>query len=165
MNKLKTYGFFAVAAFQALSLLGMIGFKYSVALTGTEAVLESVPVDPRDLLRGDFVRLNLAIGNLQLNELAGDDSFAEGDVIYVVLEKNQPAWSAVRVSAELPDTGQDEAVIKGKVTEINGLSARVDYGIDSYFVPEDTGHAVERVRYWKVKLDRHGHAVLEGPAP
>jgi len=158
--------FFAVAALQVLSLLGMIGFKYSVIATGRTVTLQSVPIDPRDLMRGDFVRIRFAINRLDLTLLAGGDStFQPGDEVYVTLKDTGPAWTPVRASALLPVLKEDEAVIKGKIVNVEGRMSLLDYGIDSYYVPEGKGRDAERVRLWNVKLDRRGHAVIEGPAP
>ena len=157
--------FSAVVALQVLSLLGMIGFKYSVVKTGRTVVLQSVPIDPRDLMRGDFVRIRFAINRLDLSRLAADGApLPPGSVVYVTLKNTGPAWTPVRADAALPALQEDEAVIKGKIRDRNGNIIQVDYGIDSYYVAEGKGRPLEREKYWRVKLDRKGHAVIEGPA-
>jgi uncharacterized membrane-anchored protein len=161
----KKYWFFAVVALQVLSLLGMIGFKYSVIATGQTVVLQSVPIDPRDLLRGDFVRIRFAITQLDLSGITSDGAALQpGDAVYVTLRNNAPAWIPVKAGATLPALQDDEAVIKGKIINRNGNLLGVDYGIDSYYVGEGKGRPLEREKYWKLKLDRRGHAVIEGPA-
>jgi len=161
----KQHAFFAVVAFQLLSLVDMIGTKYATVLYGQTVILETRPIDPRDLLRGDFVRLNFAITNLDPGTLgAGGYVLESGDAVYVLLQKSSPAWTAVGVSRERPSLGPDQAVIKGTVRGADRSAIRVDYGIDSYYVPEHTGRSVERLRYWRVKLGRRGGAVIEGPA-
>ncbi len=158
--------FFAVVVLQVLSLLGMIGFKYSVIKTGRTVTLQSVPIDPRDLMRGDYVRIRFAINRLDLALLAGgNESFRPDDVVYVTLQDTGPAWTPVRASARLPALQEDEAVIKGRVTAVNGRISTIDYGIDSYYFPEGRGREFSQARLWSVKLDKKGHAVIEGPAP
>jgi uncharacterized membrane-anchored protein len=156
--------FFAVVALQALSLLGMIGFKSSVLITGRTVILKSVPVDPRDLMRGDYVRINWAISDLD-RMMKGDGATLEvNDDVYVVLREGAPDWKPATLYAELPDLEDDRAVIKGKVIGLRPLSIQVDYGMDSYYVPEGKGREYERIKYWEVKVNRRGRPVLVGPA-
>ncbi|NJM06196.1 GDYXXLXY domain-containing protein, partial [Candidatus Gracilibacteria bacterium] len=59
--------------------------RAQILSSGREVRLAIVPVDPRDLLRGDYVILNYAIGELNLTVLPGDDGFRRGDPAFVVL--------------------------------------------------------------------------------
>jgi uncharacterized membrane-anchored protein len=155
--------FFAVVALQILSLFGMIGFKSSVLITGQTIILKSVPVDPRDLMRGDYVRIRWAIADLD-RMMKGDGAKLEiGDGIYVLLEKGNPDWKPTAISSERPSLDEDQAVIKGTVIGLRPLSIQVDYGMDSYYVPEGKGREYERIKYWEVKVNRRGNAVLKGP--
>lgn len=153
---------FLVVALQLLALVGMIGSKSFTVFTGRDVVLETRPVDPRNLMRGDFVRLNFSITRLSpdLPGLGGR-VIPPGETVFVVLRPDGDLWVPARVETERP--GRDETFIRGTVREA-GRSLRVDYGIDSYYVPEGTGRPLERVRHWRVKLDRRGDAVIEGPA-
>lgn len=157
--------FLAVVLLQFLSVAGMIGFKYSVVLTGQTVVLQSRPVDPRDYMRGDYVQLRFSITRINSNIFsASGESFQKGDDIYVTLTKQRDAWEPVKASRSLPELEMDEAVIRGKVTEATPSNITVDYGIDSYYFPEGRGREYQNIRLWKVALDRRGNAVLKGPA-
>jgi uncharacterized membrane-anchored protein len=162
MNRKKI--FFAVVALQILSLFGMIGFKSSVLLFGQTIVLKSVPIDPRDLMRGDYVRIRWAIADLDRMMKTDGAKLKVGDDIYVLLREGSPDWKPTAISSERPSLDEDQAVIKGTVTGLRPLSIQVDYGMDSYYVPEGKGRDYERIKYWEVKVNRRGNPVLIGPA-
>lgn len=54
MAKLRTFAFPIVIALQVLAVLVFAGVREVTLRTGTEVVLQTVPVDPRDLFRGDY---------------------------------------------------------------------------------------------------------------
>lgn len=56
--------FIVVIVLQVVFLLGMVGYRESILALGRTAVLQTVPVDPRDLLRGEFVVLRYEISVL-----------------------------------------------------------------------------------------------------
>jgi hypothetical protein len=53
--------------------------------TGVPVLLETQPIDPRSLFRGDYVRLNYTVSDLDLDVLSGEDEFRRHDDVYVVL--------------------------------------------------------------------------------
>jgi len=159
-----------------LVLAGMIGRKQWTLITGTPVVLETQPVDPRSLFRGDYVRLNYTINTL------GSDRFElpdvqRGDVVYVTLKKGDPYWQPVAVSTERPE--DDAVAIKGRVDRVSKQrwnrdtrkmeevsELRLKYGIENYFVPEGTGRALERPAQgekvsMEVAVDKCGNAGIK----
>jgi len=56
MNK-KTI-FILLAVFWLIIIGGFIGFKEYTLRTGQEVVLKTVPIDPRDLFRGDYINVS-----------------------------------------------------------------------------------------------------------
>lgn len=147
--------FAAVVAFQIGLLLAIIVPKERTLATGEEVVLQTVPVDPRDLFRGDYANLRYTISTLR-----GYAGFVVGDRIYVGLTKQGDIWNVRSVSNSPPDG----LYIKGTVTETWQGGLDVEYGIESYFVPEGTGHIIERARDVKVRVavDSSGNAVIKG---
>jgi len=143
-----------VALVQLLLLCGMVGAKQYTLNTGEQILLETQPIDPRSLFRGDYVRLNYTINSLALEELVGDDIFAQHDTVWVVLRKDGEYHQPVSAHNRKPDTGH--VVIKGTVRNANVsrwnaetqstepfLRLDVKYGIENYFVPEGTGRELE----------------------
>ncbi len=56
--------FIVVIALQIVFLLGIVGYRESILALGRTAVLQTVPVDPRDLFRGEFVVLRYEISTI-----------------------------------------------------------------------------------------------------
>ena len=147
-----------------LVLFGMIGRKQWTLATGTPVVLETQPIDPRSLFRGDYVRLNYTINTLESDHFALPE-VKRGDVVYVTLQKDDLYWQAVSVSTKRPET--DAVVIRGRVDRVDSQrwnrqtqkledvrQVRVEYGIENYFVPEGTGRSLERpVQGEKVSIE------------
>lgn len=146
-------GFLAIVAAQVVLLLGMVGFKEFTLRTGTTVVLQTVPVDPRSLLQGDYVVLRYEISRLPDRYR----SFDRGQDVDVLLSEGKDVWQATYYARSAPREGT--VFIKGTVDDRGSL----DFGIGTYFVPEGTGRPIERSRDVKVKVsvDRFGHAVIK----
>ncbi|QDG78594.1 GDYXXLXY domain-containing protein [Labrenzia sp. PHM005] len=124
--------------------------RLQVQMSGQEVKLELIPVDPRDLLRGDYVIINLAISRLAA-DLPGADGLEEGDTVYVTLEPGENGLMAATSVSKDEDTS-DLVRIAGKVQSATGEEIRVDYGIDAFFLPEGEGLVIERLDRERVQL-------------
>jgi uncharacterized membrane-anchored protein len=63
-------------------------------------------------------------------------------------------WEVVRVERARP-ADKFEAFLKGRVTATDAqypFQSRVEYGIESYFVPQGQGLVIQRARDLKVKV-------------
>jgi uncharacterized membrane-anchored protein len=96
-NKLLWIKIFLIILIQSSLLLAMIANRQTILSSDTIVILETRPIDPRSLFRGDYVRLNYEINELQLDKLSGDQSFKRNDTIYVVLQKQNLYWQAKAV--------------------------------------------------------------------
>jgi uncharacterized membrane-anchored protein len=98
--------FIVLVLLQVLLLVGIIGYREYWIAVGEKIVLRTAPVDPRDLFRGDYVRLSYEISNLDLNRLAGQESFKPNQSIYVTLDRDEDgACTASGVSSISPAEG------------------------------------------------------------
>ncbi len=141
-----------VVVLQTAALAAMIGMKQYTLSTGTPVVLETEPIDPRSLFRGDYVRLNYAISVLEKEKFPGIADFSLHEPIHVLLRKGETYWEPVSIHKERPEVPEDHVAIRGEVEgdwgrwqigdHIFGLNVR--YGIENYFVPEGEGMALER---------------------
>ena len=144
----------AAVVFQLFILVAMI-LGRTVPYVGAQTVLLHVePVDPRDLLRGDYVTLGYAISRIP----AGN--YQAGQSVYVTLvpEADGRHYRAGSFLVEPPASG---VFIRGTVQG----HGRATYGIESYYVQEGTGHdyenAVRNRRLWaEVALDGRGNPAL-----
>ncbi|MFQ5953689.1 MAG: GDYXXLXY domain-containing protein [Kiloniellales bacterium] len=164
-------GLVAIAVLQSAVLVAMIGVKQWTLATGTPVLLETEPVDPRSLFRGDYVRLNYAIGRLEPGELddqASEIEFEYGDTVYVLLRKGEPYWEPVSIHRERPPASPDHVAIKGEVVPTWGrwTPISIRYGIENYFIPEGEGRELERPTQGEevsvlVAVDRFGNAGIK----
>lgn len=164
-----------VAAAQTAALAYMLLSRDRLLKHGHEIVMQTQPVDPRDLLRGDYVTLGYAISQFNIAPQAVPPDLRKGDVFYAVLEKGtDDAWSVKRIAASYPKDAQPgELVLRGRIRGIfegppeKGSTVSARYGIESYFVPEGTGRVMEdEVRQHGVKavvaVGSDGEAAIKG---
>jgi uncharacterized membrane-anchored protein len=143
----------ALALAQIAFLSWIIAGRASILRNGQEVLLKVEPVDPRDLLRGDYVRLGYEIRNVPVKLVANapaGEFVTEGRAIVVRLGKDEDGYWRVR-SASLgeaetsPPAG--EVDLRGTVSGGWRLgpedSFSVDYGIGRFYVPEGEGRAIE----------------------
>ena len=181
-------GILLIILMQTLVLAAMIANRQNVLSSDTIVVLETKPIDPRSLFRGDYVRLDYDINELQLDELSGDQKFKKNDTVYVVLQQSGQYWNAEAIYSNkdnffknYPDKMQNKqyALIQGVVKHVINrqwdrndktasyvTSLRVSYGIENYFVPEGEGLKLERPEAGdkvtlEIALDDDGHAVIK----
>lgn len=168
-----------IVALQTIALLGMVGIKQFTLSTGSPIVLKTQPIDPRSLFSGDYVRLNYAISELDVQKLEGDKTFARGDTAYVVLKQGIEYWEPVSVHRDYPAIATNQKVIKGEVQYLNGdpwrsakeraepiKQVNVKYGIENYFVPENEGRELERPKPGEtvsilVVVDKYGNPAIK----
>ncbi|WP_198263871.1 GDYXXLXY domain-containing protein [sulfur-oxidizing endosymbiont of Gigantopelta aegis] len=170
-----------IIVLQSLILIAMIASRQAILSSDTLVILETRPIDPRSLFRGDYVRLNYTINDLKLNELSGDSRFSRNERVYVVLKQAEQYWEAVAVYANkpelislYPDNVDKYALIQGIVKDAVDLTKstsaasrlEVSYGIENYFVPEGEGLKLERPQAGdevtlKIALDKDGQAAIK----
>jgi uncharacterized membrane-anchored protein len=154
-----------VVAIQFLILLSVIGFKQYTIWTSETVLLKTTPVDPRDLLRSDFVRVQYDISTIDLDKVAGDDQY--GGSVYVELQRGDDGyWSAVALHGRREHSFDGTVLIEGDAAFYGpggGSRITVTYGIEQVFVPEGAGDALPSGRNHtvavEVKVDRFGNAV------
>lgn len=148
----------ATALLLALVLLALVEQRARILRGGTEIRLRSVPVDPRDLFRGDYVILSYPISTVEA-DAAGQAGFQRGEQVYVSLGRDEQGFAkATGVSRDWPAAGGGVVVIAGRVTANSACATmadgsfdcsgqrnrlRIAYGLESYFVPQGEGKAIE----------------------
>ncbi len=167
------FGVAVVIAF--LLQAGLVGWLVTdralLLKNGHEIRLAVVPVDPRDLLRGDYIVLSYDISRLDSGQLDGDDAFERGEAIYVTLTQADATWKATAI-AHAPPAGA--TWIRGAVSDVRTggkdcapcKTYGVDYNIEQFFVPEGTGRDLEKLRNGQqlsvdVALGADGRAALK----
>lgn len=133
MNR-TTRWFWAVVAAQAVFLLAWAGWHEYVRATAPIVRLKTVPVDPRDLLRGDYMILRYEISSVRAPASAGPGE-RSGDEFWVVLEPRDGYHVAAGASWTEPVLRPGQCAVKGW----RGKRGDTTYGIENYYVPEGKG--------------------------
>ncbi len=136
----------ALIAAQVLYVLGVAAAGYATAALGQNIILTTTPIDPRDLLYGDFVRLryNISEAPLRLWRDAGQPP-RRRQAVFVLLAPGPDSVSApVGVYASAPTPGPNQAVLRGWVTNVYPTSFALRFNLERYYVPEGSGLRLER---------------------
>lgn len=125
--------------------------------------LKTAPVDPRDLLRGDYVTLRYEFETNQvLKDYILSNNIQDNTSLYVVFEKdNENIGTVSRVSEIRPD--ESETFLKIKTESQWWWRTGIYTGIGKFFVPEWTGRIIERIRWdllVEIKVDMYGTAKI-----
>lgn len=116
----------------AVQMAGLVALYawHQAGLGYPTVMLKTLPVDPRDPLRGDYIILNYEISELPENFRARK---REGGHVYVVLKEEEGFAVTDRVQEWKP--GYGEMFIRGRVR-----GGRIEYDLEKYFVPEGRGN-------------------------
>jgi uncharacterized membrane-anchored protein len=142
---------------QVLYVLGVAGAGYATTALGQHILLSTRPIDPRDLLYGDFVRLNYTISEVPAS-LWRDPATPpkRRQNVYVLLAAGPDSLStAIGVYPAAPRPGANQAVLRGWVNDVYAHSISLRYGLERYYVPEGSGLRLEkvgRIRPLKVRV-------------
>ncbi|WP_409298952.1 GDYXXLXY domain-containing protein [Peribacillus sp. SCS-26] len=138
---------------------------------GKTILLETKPVDPTDLFRGDYVNLSYEAEEIPVSLVKEDvlKREREGDgkfTVYVVLKEKNGVHQPVSVTLHRP---KETIYLKGRLSYVSGSessqeSAFIQYSLDRYFLQENTGRELEQASLKgsliaEVKV-RKGYAIL-----
>lgn len=140
----------ALALLQTAILLFVIISHATILRTGAEVLLKTAPVDPRDLLRGDYVILNYDISHVSVTTLVGARPATDGErTLSVRLQKQANGyWGIAESSFEPLPAETDTVVLKTQPFDYRPsadvTTIGVDYGIENFYIPEGEGHHLEQ---------------------
>ncbi len=148
---MKTKLLFVMLALQCAWILGRTVVQERALAQGQVVLLETRPVDPRDLLRGDYVILRYKISDVPLNLFSpppkpqGNIVFNHGVLVHVALEPHGAFYEVSRASAEPFDPAPGQVLLKGHVAQMlwnaqSTSTVHVEYGLERYYVSEGTGN-------------------------
>jgi uncharacterized membrane-anchored protein len=154
-------GFILIVLFQVLILVGWTGYNEVSLATGKEVVLQTVPVDPMDIFRGEYVQLRYQISTL--SNIPGVSTLENGDKVYVHLEQDGEVWKATE-AAKTKNNDWD-VFIAGEVDYFPSPNmVNLTYGIEQYFVPQNKGLEIQQAKDIKVRavINGSGQAFIKG---
>lgn len=140
----------AVVVAQLLVLGVMAGQREWLLAHGQTVYLRTAPVDPRDPMRGDYVRLSYSLNTGALADVRGHHSRQpppKGSRIYAALRRDQgDVYQLDYLSLQRPQLGP---YLAGRVSHSHGGAAgmvHVQYGIEQLFVEQGRGKGIEARR-------------------
>ncbi|MCB1758388.1 MAG: GDYXXLXY domain-containing protein [Gammaproteobacteria bacterium] len=141
----------AAALLAALLLqAGVLLGEYLVAVyplwQGEEIRLQTRPVDPRSLFRGNYARLRYDISELPVAAFGPDrPRLRPGELVYVTLKPDLNGIARfAAVSLRKPDQG---LFLRGRVSGERrpaGANVHVRFGIEAWFAPQERALQLER---------------------
>jgi uncharacterized membrane-anchored protein len=136
--------YIVIAALPLGVLLFQPAVNFTVLALGERVLLETLPVDPRDFLRGDYVRLGYEISRIPEDFPDADKQEryygSGGHRVYAELVLDDDGVASLsRVLLERPSGG---LYLEGVIDDT--WSPSIDYGLGVYYVPEGTGRALEK---------------------
>ncbi len=173
---MRTKVIIAVAAMQLLVLAYMAGEREWVVRTGRTIYLRTAPIDPRDAMRGDYVRLTYEVSRvpraLCLGRLAATNGTFEtlprDTKVYAALRESEHGQGElVSLSLEPPADG---LFLRGRTEHSWGGNLQVRYGLEAFFMEQGKGLELEHGRSrdgiqvpleMKVAVSSGGLAVLK----
>lgn len=137
---------------------------------GRDVILETMPVDPRDIFRGEYITLSYEISDVEEKDLSQDlkdyfspdSDYYQSVKVYTLLEESKKGYYQVKsVSLEKP---KGDIYLKGVLNKYKQYQEPVDfdgkfdedyeehtidiynieYNIDKFFVPENSGKDFEK---------------------
>ena len=137
-NKKRNILLLMLVGLQAIFLLTWSLVEYS-KLSDPEAeeiLVKTIPIDPRDLISGNYFILRYEFSDSRSFKKKSLNLYKrQGDEIYAVLEKKNQYYSPNYITYNKPQKiKKNQVVIKGKV----GKYRRLEYGIEKYFINENT---------------------------
>lgn len=139
-----------VALAQIGTLTWMIAGRAAILREGPVIVLAVQPVDPRDFLRGDYMRLNYNISRIDQSLFVDDklEDLPHDISVFVRLsEDDEGIWQVERATLDRPpEEGlpEGDVILRGNLRYMAGESAVVlNYGIERYYVPQGEGRPFE----------------------
>ncbi len=134
--------FVLVLVLQTAWILGTTFVQECGLASGTVVLLETRPVDPRDLLRGDYITLSYKISDVPLSAFSPPqtNSLPPGALVYVAVEPRGAFYETANASSAPITPAPGQVVLRGRVqASWSAASVHVEYGLERYYVREGTG--------------------------
>jgi len=155
-----------ILAVQAAWILGTTFLQERALRFGKVVMLETERVDPRDLLRGDYLILNYKISSVPTNLFAPPvkSDLPYGTKVFVALTSSDNQFCVVsRASTNEFAADANEILVVGKsagrrwnVTN----EVRIEYGLERYYVAEGKGNPHGKLTVQAV-VPASGHASIK----
>ncbi|HUR38410.1 MAG TPA: GDYXXLXY domain-containing protein [Planctomycetota bacterium] len=147
----------AWVALQVLFFVGWAATEQRRQVTGMSILVRTAPVDPRDLLRGQYMALSYEFSRLQSFTDAGR-SPEEGEDVWIVLRPDGEYHTPTpQVTSERP-----VPVPPGHVAVLGRRQGwRLLFGVEEYFVQEGTETPPQKDTTVRLRVGKDGRLRIE----
>lgn len=160
-------GIIAAALIHTVFVTKMIWDRAHLLRNGTEVVLQSGFIDPRELFRGHYARLTLAIEQSEAEGVTLARDFNHGDVVYAELARDNATgfWIITSVHAEPPPP--PAVALRGAFRSASPRNVRISFPVDRYFADRDRAIELENLERDRrlgvvVAVNPDGTAAIKG---
>jgi len=134
-----------VLALQSAWVLYTVAVQERALSGGKVILLETERVDPRDLLRGDYLILNYKISNVPTNLFSPpvNRDLPVGTKVYVALESRGDFFALAKASTNQFELSGNQVLLKANRSGWGWNATNtvhVEYGLERYYVSEGTGN-------------------------
>ena len=126
--------------------------KEQILKDGRLVLLQLVPVDPRSLMQGDYMRLNYQ----EASSAPIDEQTATRGYAILQIDSNQ-VGKIVRLQNALEPVNDNELVIRYKI-----INRRLFLGAESFFFEEGQDTLYQKATYGGLKVNAKGESLLVG---
>ncbi len=132
---LSTRWLWVIVALQAVFLLSWAGYHETVRQTAPTLRLKGLPVDPRDILRGDYMTMNYEISRHPV-----PTGWEQGQSEVYVVFKTQDKFQMIdEILLSEPASTDSRRWVVAQAYGDRKSTLRLNYGIERFFVPEGRG--------------------------
>ncbi len=143
---------FGCVALQFLILAGMAGQREWVRRTGRAVYFRTAPIDPRDVMRGDYVRLSYDLSRVPRELWRGP--LPARNTNFAGLPRDTRVYAALQLQedgvAQLVSLGLDEPTqglyLRGRTETASPDQINVRYGLEALFLEQGKGAELEAGR-------------------
>lgn len=135
---------------QLLVVVWMAAEREWIVATGERVWLQTAPVDPRDIFRGDYVELDYAVSLIDLPRQSPDlraNAPQRGDLVYLLLSDTGGLVEGTTLQREKPPQG---LFLRGRIQRnwriANPHTLSVKFGIEQLFLEQGKGLEMEKRR-------------------
>ncbi|MBF0101816.1 MAG: GDYXXLXY domain-containing protein [Desulfobacterales bacterium] len=138
--------------FQVVVLSIMVIEREWIVVKGQRIYLRTAPVDPRDIMRGDYVRLTYDLSHIPFDRIQGNlknRMKQKGQIVYIVFQLGENGLATYKYATDTKP--KDGLYIRGRISDLidwrmnySQTIMNVSYGIESYFVEQGKGRDIEQ---------------------
>ena len=160
---MKAAALIAAAFLQTALALWGLADQMLLRAHGSVVALETTMIDPRDLLRGHYTVIRLAISEIPRESVTADPTLRSGDPVWVTLREGPDGyWQPETLSARPAGIAIEGTLLYSDATQFS-----LEFPIERYYAPEIRAKALETLRQESrlgllVALSPEGRAAITG---